>query len=73
MRGGAGRRTGSSKRVARCKFPHAGEELGETPTKEGHADDGVADGDVAGLGIVEGENEGGGREGEKAAVMRGAG
>jgi len=64
---GAERREGtSSKGVAGGELPHASNELGETTTEEGHANDDVGSVDVTSVYIVQRQDERRGRKGEEA-------
>lgn len=61
------RLTRATKEVTSGEFPHPSKELGKATAEAGHAYHGVGGLDAASLSVVQGEDEGSGREGEKAA------
>jgi len=59
---------GGTEGVAASKLPHASQELDETSYTDCHTDDDIRDGDVTGLDVVQGEDEG--RRGEREEAQR---
>jgi hypothetical protein len=60
------RLTGGTESVVSGEFPHASKELGKTTTETSHAYNSIGGCDATRLRVIQGENEGGRREGEKA-------
>ena len=60
--------TCTTKRISARELPHACEELGQSTSEKGHADDNVGGFDTASLNVDEGEYECRRGEGEQAAT-----